>query len=130
MYFANSLSFLLASATFYSQCAAARVEQEQAQALRAPILASREFTPIEEAGLERRATCPDGGQCFLGQCCGTGCSPNCCAHDDGGSKLHFQFFQVHFSPSGFLFRVYSSIEWLLVYVILMKIILMKSSSWL
>ncbi|KAE8143785.1 hypothetical protein BDV38DRAFT_3312 [Aspergillus pseudotamarii] len=84
MYFANSLSFFLASATFYNQCAAAQVEQDQVQALRAPILASREFTPIEEAGLERRATCPDGGQCFLGQCCGTGCSPNCCAHDDGG----------------------------------------------
>ncbi|KNG83816.1 hypothetical protein ANOM_008011 [Aspergillus nomiae NRRL 13137] len=80
MYIANTLSLLLASAAF----AAARGEQEQAQALRAPILASREFTPIEEAGLERRGTCPDGGQCFLGQCCGTGCSPNCCAHDNGG----------------------------------------------
>ncbi|KAE8402317.1 hypothetical protein BDV37DRAFT_284799 [Aspergillus pseudonomiae] len=80
MYIASTLSLLLASAAF----AAARGEQEQAQALRAPILASREFTPIEEAGLERRGTCPDGGVCFLGQCCGTGCSPNCCAHDNGG----------------------------------------------
>ncbi|KAB8209248.1 hypothetical protein BDV34DRAFT_221646 [Aspergillus parasiticus] len=84
MYFANTLSIFLASATFYNQCTAAQVEQEQAQALRAPILASREFTPIEEAGLEKRATCSDGGQCLFGQCCGTGCSPNCCAHDDGG----------------------------------------------
>ncbi|KAB8252704.1 hypothetical protein BDV35DRAFT_334568 [Aspergillus flavus] len=84
MYFANTLSIFLASVTFYHQCAAAQVEQEQAQALRAPILASREFTPIEEAGLEKRATCSDGGQCLFGQCCGTGCSPNCCAHDDGG----------------------------------------------
>ncbi|OGM45079.1 hypothetical protein ABOM_006638 [Aspergillus bombycis] len=85
MYIANTLSLLLASVAFYNQCAtAAQGEQEQVQALRAPVLASREFTPIEEAGLERRGTCPDGGQCLFGQCCGTGCSPNCCAHDEGG----------------------------------------------
>ncbi|KAE8321370.1 hypothetical protein BDV39DRAFT_210770 [Aspergillus sergii] len=68
MYFANTLSIFLASATFYNQCAAAQVEQEQAQALKAPILASREFTPIEEAGLEKRATCSDGGQCLFVGC--------------------------------------------------------------
>ncbi|KAE8373509.1 hypothetical protein BDV26DRAFT_296893 [Aspergillus bertholletiae] len=82
MYFVNTLSVFLASATIYSQHVAAKVEP--AQALRAPIPASQDFTPIEEAGLERRGTCPDGGQCLFGQCCGTGCSPNCCAHDDGG----------------------------------------------
>ncbi|RAQ59608.1 hypothetical protein COH20_002181 [Aspergillus flavus] len=68
MYFANTLSIFLASVTFYHQCAAAQVEQEQAQALRAPILASREFKPIEEAGLEKRATCSDGGQCLFVGC--------------------------------------------------------------
>ncbi|KAE8390403.1 hypothetical protein BDV23DRAFT_183505 [Aspergillus alliaceus] len=80
MLLVKTLSILLATATF----CAAQGSEESVEAVRAPIPARKDFTPIEEAGLERRATCADGGQCLFGQCCGGGCAPICCAHDNGG----------------------------------------------
>ncbi|KAF5857296.1 hypothetical protein ETB97_005980 [Aspergillus alliaceus] len=68
MLLVKTLSILLATATF----CAAQGSEESVEAVRAPIPARKDFTPIEEAGLERRATCADGGQCLFGQCCGGG----------------------------------------------------------
>jgi hypothetical protein len=85
MRFTGTIPLFLATAAFYSQCAAKANEEK---ALRVPIIPSRkDFTPIEEASLEKRETCADGSRCLFGVCCGDGCAPKCCAHDAGGGEL-------------------------------------------
>ncbi|KAH8433732.1 putative GPI anchored protein [Aspergillus melleus] len=79
MLFNTALSLLVASVTIH-QCAA----NEEAGANELPILLKQEFSTVEYGALEKRDTCPGGGRCIIGTCCGDGCAQNCCGHDEGG----------------------------------------------
>ncbi|KAK1140992.1 hypothetical protein N8T08_009738 [Aspergillus melleus] len=79
MLFNRALSLLVASVTIH-QCAA----NEEAGANELPILLKQEFSTVEYGALEKRDTCPGGGRCIIGTCCGDGCAQNCCGHDEGG----------------------------------------------
>ncbi|KAI9925269.1 hypothetical protein ASPWEDRAFT_72689 [Aspergillus wentii DTO 134E9] len=75
----TTLSFLMGSALFFTHCTASTYNS--------PVLHSRHElqgrSPVDSP-LGKRAKCSDGSQCLIGQCCGGGCAPNCCAHDNGG----------------------------------------------
>ncbi|KAL4889916.1 hypothetical protein BDV59DRAFT_204925 [Aspergillus ambiguus] len=77
MFVHRALAFLVASATLYQQS----VAQESR---RLPGIVDRNLSPLEAAALNKRSVCSDGSQCFIGECCGTGCASNCCGHDNGG----------------------------------------------
>ncbi|THC96583.1 hypothetical protein EYZ11_003923 [Aspergillus tanneri] len=85
MILTRALSLLVASCSIHHCLADADVNADVGTN-QLPTLSEREFTPLEEASLVKRnnPTCPDGGTCLLGNCCGSGCAANCCGHDDGG----------------------------------------------
>ncbi|KAF9886346.1 hypothetical protein FE257_011491 [Aspergillus nanangensis] len=77
MLFNYAASILAVSAALCQQCLADG-------ARRLPELVDRVgVTPVEGV-LEKRASCPGGGRCLIGECCGDGCASNCCGHDAGG----------------------------------------------
>lgn len=79
MLFRRALSIHIALATVH-QC----VADEKASANELPILLKQEFSTVEYGAFEKRDTCPGGGRCIIGRCCGEGCAANCCGHDEGG----------------------------------------------
>ncbi|PLB44813.1 hypothetical protein P170DRAFT_501700 [Aspergillus steynii IBT 23096] len=79
MMFDRALFLLITSATVH-QC----VADEEASDNELPILLKQEFSTVEYGALEKRDTCPGGGRCIIGRCCGDGCAQNCCGHDEGG----------------------------------------------